>query len=725
MNRIDQFHPTIAFGDAISNDALELQARFWSWELRSDLFAARALPELAAFVRDYRELLSSRDDRLLLLHHSIGHSAVEEVAAWPGRKLLRYHNITPAEFFAGVDEEVRRWCEVGRAQLARLARVCELGIGDSEYNRQELESVGFARTAVVPIFLDWAAFDVDPDAEVARRLADESTAVLYVGQLLPHKGVRHLLAAFARYRESDPAARLYVVGSSALVPEYGASLSDEAERLGIAAHVTFAGSVTLEELVAYYRGSSLYVTLSEHEGFGVTLLEAMRFGLPVVAYAAAAIPDTLGDAGILLEDRAPDRVAAALQRVVRDAALRHELVARGRRRLEAFDPARVAERLREVLSGEAGIAVPRPPRRSVALLTSASNDEARASSQALAAGLRAHGHQATLVGVRRADNADLAAKLKVLPRADLVVVEHEFGLFRELRFILALLRLRLRRLTVVLAFRELEPAAFHHYRELLRAIESSSVPLGMLRVAVLFALFRTVARAMGWLSARLVVRSRHARSWAHLLTADPGKVEEIPSLVPPLDVSPSRGLDEKRALRERLGLPAVRFVFVSPGYAHRGRRFIEVASAAPVDALVVFCGPRAETDPGYLDEVRRHLQERALTNVVVDESGERIDAHVAASDCVVLFDDAVLQSDNATRAIAAGLPCVFSDVAAYRPYEGAGLFVSDVDELRRAMRDIREPATYARLVRQSRLLRRMLAPERNAMRYLAGLFPQE
>ncbi len=724
MNRIDQFHPTIAYGDAISNDALELQARVWSWELRSDLFAATALPELRAFVRDYRELLAARDDRVLVFHHSIGHPAVQEVAAWSGPKILRYHNITPAEHFAGINEEVRHWCEVGRAQLRRLAEACELGIGDSEYNRQELESVGFARTAVVPIFLDWSALDVEPDARVARRLADERTTILYVGQLLPHKGVAHLLAAFARYRGADDSARLYLVGSSALVPDYRGQLEAQAERLGIAAQVTFAGSVSLEELVAYYRGASAYVTLSEHEGFGVTLLEAMRFGLPVVAYARAAVPDTLGDAGVLLEDRAPDRVAAALERVVRDEALRRELVERGRRRLEAFDPERVAERLREVLSSRAGIALPRRRRRSVVLFTSASNDDARASSLALAAGLRAHRHEATLVGVRPADNADLAAKVKALPPADLVVIEHEFGLFRELRFVLALLRLRLRGLTVVLALRELEPAAFHHYRELRRMIESSSVPLGLLRLPALFATFRLVARAMGLLSARLVVRSQSARSSAHLLTGDPGKVEEIPSLVPPLHVPPPRDEREKRALRERLGLPADRFVFVSPGYAYRGRRFIEIASAAPLDALVVFCGLPAESDPGYLEGLRRHLRSRALTNVVVDESDERIDAYVAASDCVVLFDEAAFQGQNAARAIAAGLPCVFSDLPAYRWYDGAGLFASDADELRRAMRDVREPETYARLVRQTRILRRMLSPERNAMRYLAGLFPQ-
>ena len=109
--------------------------------------------------------------------------------------------------------------------------------------------------------------------------------------------------------------------------------------------------------------------------------------------------------------------------------------------------------------------------------------------------------------------------------------------------------------------------------------------------------------------------------------------------------------------------------------------------------------------------------------MVIDESDERIGAYIAASDCAVLFDEAAFQSDNASRAIAAALPCVFSDLPVYRVYEGAGLYARDADELARAMRAVRDPETYAGLRRQTRILRRMLAPERNAMRYLAGLFP--
>src|SRR5207244_13427211 len=98
----------------------------------------------------------------------------------------------------------------------------------------------------------------------------------------------------------------------------------------------FTGSVTVEQLVAYYRGATAFLTLSDHEGFCVPLLEAMRSDLPVVAHAAGAIPETLGDAGILLETKTPEVVAEQLERVIRDQQLRKELIEKGRRRVGAF-----------------------------------------------------------------------------------------------------------------------------------------------------------------------------------------------------------------------------------------------------------------------------------------------------------------------------------------------------------------------------------------------------
>src|SRR5206468_187701 len=138
-------------------------------------------------------------------------------------------------------------------QLKELAKTAEFGIADSEYNRKELEAAGLANTAVVPALVDWEDFDRPPDPEVARTLADERTAILTVGQILPHKAVHDVVAAFARYRESDRTAQLYLVGPTAMSGGYLDRVRADIRRLGLDGAVTITGSITVEQLVAFSR----------------------------------------------------------------------------------------------------------------------------------------------------------------------------------------------------------------------------------------------------------------------------------------------------------------------------------------------------------------------------------------------------------------------------------------------------------------------------------------
>src|SRR5256714_6773068 len=181
-----QFNPVIAYGDAVGNDCLELQRIFWSGDLRSDCYAADAKPEMRALTRswDDRELIK-RSDGLLLVNHSIGTDTVPKVLASPARKAIVYHNITPGHYFAGLNDYLKSFAELGREQLKDLAKAAEFGIADSEYNRKELEAAGLANTAVVPALVDWDDFDRPPDPEVARDLAADRTTIPTVRQIPP------------------------------------------------------------------------------------------------------------------------------------------------------------------------------------------------------------------------------------------------------------------------------------------------------------------------------------------------------------------------------------------------------------------------------------------------------------------------------------------------------------------------------------------------------------
>ena len=726
-----QLAPTVAYGDAVGNDCFELQRLYWSRGVRSELFAAEAKPEVAQFVRPWRDLETETGAATSLqVHISMGNDALWDVAKLPQRKTVIYHNITPAHFFAGVNEHARRYSEIGREQLAAFAKVSELGIADSEYNRAELVRLGYAKTAVVPIIVDWSAFDVEPDPKVLRELSDERTDILVVGQILPQKAVHKVVAAFARYREGDPTARLWLVGSHAMSESYLAQVREAIAAHGLGEAVTLTGSVPMPALAAYYRGATALVTLSEHEGFCVPLLEAMHADLPVVASDAGAIPDTLGEAGVLLSDTGPEAVAAALERVVRDGALRKELIARGRRRLLAFTPDAVADDLARALA-LADWELPAYRRREIAVVSSDRRSGIHHYALAVCDGLRAAGHRVTFVGTKHLDAADLAKKLRYIARGtDAVIFEHEAGIYSDVPFVRALARLRLRGIPSILSAHEIEPEKFHHYRKLSHALHyrpsyawylewlrALSVAL---RIGAWFLAYRAILALMGWLPERIIVHSHRSNFWVSLLTRDERKRDLVPLVVMPLeDTALPADAEAKRALRTELGLPADAFVFVSPGFFFKRKRYLEVIDALPEDAILVLSGTESEWERGYFQEVLDAA--KGHPNVVINTDYETMGRYVVASDCVVLFYEDVFQSAVVTQAIWAGLPCIFSDTPGFALYAGAGPVAKDTAQLARAMREIQDPEVHARAVRQVGILRRMLSPERNAMRYLIGL----
>jgi len=725
-----QFHPVIAYGDAVGNDCFELQRMFWSSDVRSDLFAWEAKPEVRALVRDWHDLERLPKDALLLIHHSMGNDVISEVAKLPQRKAIVYHNITPAQYFTGLNDHAKRYSALGRAQLKELAQVAEFGFADSEFNRQELEEAGVAKTAVVPILYDWEAFDVTPDPVVTRRLADERTSVLVVGQILPQKAVHDAIAGFARYRQGDPGAHLYLVGSTAMSASYLDRLTSQVRDAGLDEHVTFTGSVNIEQLVAYYRGASVLLTVSDHEGFCVPLIEAMRSDLPIVANAAGAIPETLGGAGILLEDKAPDRVAEALERAVSDQEMREDLIARGRERLDDFSRANVRTRLRDALT-IGGYELPDERKRKIVVLSSDQRCGIHHYSLAVCDGLRKNGHHVTFVGVRHLDTADLQHKLRFIrDDVETILIEHEAGIFRDVPFVRALWSLRRRGFPIALSMHELEPEKFHHYRRLSAALhyrpryfglaEWIRMPWVAFRMSDWFIRYRTVLALMGSLPERLIVHSRRSARWLELLTGQESKRDEFPLVVMPLeDTELPKDASAKRALRAQLDLPQDKFVFVSPGFFFARKRYIEVIRALPDDAVLVLSGTRSDWEPRYFDEVMAVAKDRP--NVIVNTNYDTMGDYVAASDCVVLFYEDVFQSAVVTQAVWAGLPCIFSSAEGFAPYVGAGIVAHDTGELADAMADMRTPETYARYKRNVGILRRLLSPERNAERYIAGV----
>lgn len=354
-------------------------------------------------------------------------------------------------------------------------------------------------------------------------------------------------------------------------------------------------------------------------------------------------------------------------------------------------------------------------------------------SATLAEALREIGHEVEYVGVRWWKNRELLAAVGRIPRRSrVVIVEHEFGVFKSGALALAMAWLRLFGKTVILSMHELEPDKFHNYHKVIAALHyrmRGNAALELLRL--LWSVFNAAQRLMryrialwllGLVPSRIVFHSARAAEHSWLVTGEKGRTEVIPHFVEPLDGVPERLSDDLRAeLRSRLSLPHDRFIFISPGFLFRRKRLIEVIRATPADALIVLSGLESRWDEGYLDEIREFVRKNDLDNVVINTDYATMPQHLAAADAVVLFYDKVFQSGIASHAVWAEKPLILSTDPSFEMYRGAALYAADEASLREAMRDVRRPDVAERLRRRARELKKELSPRAMAARYVEAL----
>ncbi len=351
---VHQLLAALAYGDAIGNEALAIQGHLRRRGFTSEIFAERVHPRMAAFARplwDYARV--SSPETVCLFHFSIGGAAGRLIHSAPDRLVSIYHNITPASWFLGYHSHLATLCHHGRRELVAFAPRTELALGDSEYNRRELEAVGYAHTGVLPIVLDLERFR-GPANRVTRRLyRDGRTNILFVGRVIPNKRIEDLVRVFAVYqRFVDPRCRLLLVGDYRGHERYLGALQRLVRDFRLD-EVVFTGHVDDDELRACYQAADVFLCVSEHEGYCVPLVEAMAAGVPVVAYDAGAVAETLGAGGVLLREKRPEVVAELLHALVHDAGLRRAVLETQRRAIDAVRRtdfgALLAERLAPVL----------------------------------------------------------------------------------------------------------------------------------------------------------------------------------------------------------------------------------------------------------------------------------------------------------------------------------------------------------------------------------------
>jgi glycosyltransferase involved in cell wall biosynthesis len=324
---IHQVLATLGYGDAIGNEVLGIQRVLQAAGYDSEIFVETADPRLEDLTADYRELIdASSPDNILIHHFSIGSRASRIAYALPDRMVLVYHNITPPEYFVDVHPLLVQLCFLGRRELGLYARRCDLGLGDSDYNREELEALGFTATGVLPVVPDFSHLGGPPNFMHAGQFDDEWVNLLFVGRTIPNKRLEDVIRWFQAYKRwFNPRSRLLFVGAQGGFERYMAMLNQLIAELHVP-DVHFLGHVTNEELVAYYEIADVFLCASEHEGFCVPLVEAFHMGVPVIAYAATAVPATMDGGGVLIADKDPIHVAALVDRIVTDTALQDRII---------------------------------------------------------------------------------------------------------------------------------------------------------------------------------------------------------------------------------------------------------------------------------------------------------------------------------------------------------------------------------------------------------------
>jgi glycosyltransferase involved in cell wall biosynthesis len=348
---VNQWVPAAHKGDAIGDSARRVRGLLRDLGHESDIYALTVDDELRNEIRPFADR-DARNGDVTVFHYALPSPMTDAFARLPRARVLQYHNVTPARYFAPFDANTFRLAALGREELRTLVGQTDVALGDSEFNRRELVEFGFTNTSVFPIAVDLDRIRFAPPRPALERvLSNGLTNFLFVGRIAPNKKIEdHIRLAEHYKRYVDTEYRFIFVGKTDGVPRYyDAIRAMIAEYRMPSDRFIFTGSVPDADLATYYRTASVYLSLSEHEGFCVPLLEAMAADVPVLAYASTAVPDTLGGAGVQFAPKDLEHAAELLGELAFNDDLRARIIRGQRRRLEDFGETRLRGELVRLL----------------------------------------------------------------------------------------------------------------------------------------------------------------------------------------------------------------------------------------------------------------------------------------------------------------------------------------------------------------------------------------
>lgn len=341
-----------SYGDAIGNEALEIRNFLRQQGHGSEIFALLYHPRFADQVINYLEYDRYSDPgNVVIFHFSIGSPVTKKFLRVPDKKVIIYHNITPYEFFLDYHRVLAKDCYKGRIELANLVGKVDLALGDSAYNESELKEVGFPNTGVLPLVMNFARFRQDMVPVLRELFDDGKTNILFVGRIIPNKKVEDVVKTFHLYQKLfNSNSRLFIVGEYRGFERYHSALQQLVGQLKVK-NVHFTGHIPDEELISYYKLSHLYLHMSEHEGFCAPIPESYYLNIPVVAYNAGAVKETMNGGGILINRKDFTRAAALMDCILTDAQEKEKILQTQQKALEKYLENKTGKILLEYLQG--------------------------------------------------------------------------------------------------------------------------------------------------------------------------------------------------------------------------------------------------------------------------------------------------------------------------------------------------------------------------------------
>ncbi|WP_375104165.1 glycosyltransferase [Paenibacillus sp. RS8] len=332
---INQLLPAMSYGDAVSNSALNMKKTMERAGIESKIYAEHIHPKLSNIVLPASSIPK---DKPVIYHLAIGCDLAYEIPKFTDKKMILYHNITPSHYFRGYDDQSGDLCDKGRDELEFLKDYIDVAFADSQYNESELIDVGYTNTHVTPIIINYEDYEGAYNKELLKKIQNskKGTDLIFVGRLAPNKKQEDIIKTFYFYKKYfDVNARLFLVGSYTRMERYYEQLKGLVKQLSID-DVYITGHVPFNDILTYYKNADIFLNMSEHEGFCVPILEAMKFEIPIISYKEAAVPETMGNGGLLFLEKDYKSIASLIKVVVSDLSLQERLLINQKERLHYF-----------------------------------------------------------------------------------------------------------------------------------------------------------------------------------------------------------------------------------------------------------------------------------------------------------------------------------------------------------------------------------------------------